>query len=479
MAKNIGVVDETTATFQTWLNKTNQIAGLVGSSILTADSGTAAGDSTTGNLTLVGDITLEGLYSNELTTDSIGSTTAATTIGFSAPIQIVGTSATCASFSYGAGGGRTVYTDSTISWTVGMKDSNPGNFTIYAGTGATPVEISTAGLLTVPSLAVQGNVTVGDGDDTVTIDGALTVTGAITAGSIAGFTTANVPEGAGATSDNGQQYFTRARAHSAFVDGDGITFTDTNGNKEISLNYTEVATGISLSNYATTTALSNYALLTATSKQTFADDIEADIITGATELRSEDGIKLEYDDANGHGYLTPVGVNHAWKMGVRHSGTSVDYAELSQSAFKIKATNGLMAQDCNISLRDGTDTKISLFHSSGSIIAEGDITAYGTASDINLKENINVIENALDKITEIRGVTFAYKDKPKEIMTGLIAQEVEKVLPGVVYKVEQNGHSHKALRYGNVVGLLVEAIKELTQKVNDLENKCSCNSEQK
>jgi len=126
----------------------------------------------------------------------------------------------------------------------------------------------------------------------------------------------------------------------------------------------------------------------------------------------------------------------------------------------------------------GLGETIRLNGEDGSIVAEGDITAFGSTSDINLKENIEVIPNALDKVAQIRGVTFNYKDTPKEKMTGLIAQEVEEILPGVVYHVENdNKTKFKALRYGNVVGLLVEAIKELQTKVDELEKKCSCNSD--
>ena len=55
--------------------------------------------------------------------------------------------------------------------------------------------------------------------------------------------------------------------------------------------------------------------------------------------------------------------------------------------------------------------------------------------------------------------------------TGVIAQEIEKVLPGVVYDVHSdNGETYKAVRYGNIVGLLIEAIKELKVEVEDLKN---------
>lgn len=130
----------------------------------------------------------------------------------------------------------------------------------------------------------------------------------------------------------------------------------------------------------------------------------------------------------------------------------------------------------DINIYDGTNLTIKLDNAAGSIVAEGDITAFGTASDINLKENIEVIPNALDKVSQLRGITFNYKDKPEEKATGLIAQEVEQVLPGLVYEVDNDsGESYKALRYGNTVGLLVEAIKELQDRIVELEKRCDCN----
>ena len=80
-----------------------------------------------------------------------------------------------------------------------------------------------------------------------------------------------------------------------------------------------------------------------------------------------------------------------------------------------------------------------------------------SASDIRLKTNINKIENALDKISKLNGVTYCKKEgKAKE--TGLIAQEVKEVIPEVVYE-DENGYLNIA--YGNLLGLVIEAIKEL------------------
>jgi len=118
-------------------------------------------------------------------------------------------------------------------------------------------------------------------------------------------------------------------------------------------------------------------------------------------------------------------------------------------------------------------------------IATGNITAYGSISDERLKENIEVIENPIDKIKDLKGVTFNYK-KDGSKSTGLIAQDLEKVLPEAVYTSktigdeinDEEAEEHLAIRYGNTVGLLVEAIKEqqeqienLTAKVKELEDR--------
>ena len=117
--------------------------------------------------------------------------------------------------------------------------------------------------------------------------------------------------------------------------------------------------------------------------------------------------------------------------------------------------------------------------SSGNMIATGNVTAYGSLSDEKLKDNIEVIDNAIDKVKELKGVTFNYKKDGKK-STGLIAQDLEKVLPEAVYteKDLETEEEHLAIRYGNTIGLLVEAVKEqqkqietLTARVKELEDK--------
>lgn len=99
----------------------------------------------------------------------------------------------------------------------------------------------------------------------------------------------------------------------------------------------------------------------------------------------------------------------------------------------------------------------------GFITSNGNITAY---SDISLKENIEVIPDALSKIQKIRGVSFDRKDiNDSPRFVGVIAQEVEEVLPEVV---SVNDDGIKSVAYSNMVALLIEAVKELKQEINEL-----------
>jgi len=114
---------------------------------------------------------------------------------------------------------------------------------------------------------------------------------------------------------------------------------------------------------------------------------------------------------------------------------------------------------------------------SGNAIISGDLnvkgTIYGTiadTSDANLKTNVKPIKNALDKVNNIRGVYFEYiSDVTKKTKMGVIAQEVEKVVPEVVVTREED--NIKLVAYDKLVAVLIEAIKELNGKVEKLEEK--------
>jgi len=109
----------------------------------------------------------------------------------------------------------------------------------------------------------------------------------------------------------------------------------------------------------------------------------------------------------------------------------------------------------------------------GRIDASGDIVAYST-SDINFKENIVPIKNALDKVENISGNEYSWKNEFEYIHgfkgndVGVIAQEIQKVLPEAV-RERENGYL--GVNYEKIIPLLIQSIKELSAKVKELEKK--------
>ena len=116
---------------------------------------------------------------------------------------------------------------------------------------------------------------------------------------------------------------------------------------------------------------------------------------------------------------------------------------------------------------DGSNLRVS-----GELRAGGDVVAYHS-SDRRLKTNISIIEDAINKVSSISGVTFNWNElattkDPSLREAGIIAQEVKEVLPEVV---TERDNGYLAVDYEKIVPLLIEAIKELNVKVQDLEQK--------
>lgn len=113
-----------------------------------------------------------------------------------------------------------------------------------------------------------------------------------------------------------------------------------------------------------------------------------------------------------------------------------------------------------------TDTahRIVSIDSAGNFTASGNVTAY---SDVRAKENIITIDSPLDKIMKMRGVYYTRKDNPstqKQRQVGVIAQEVEEVLPEVVM-TDDSEEKKKSVAYGNIVALLIEGMKEQQKQI--------------
>lgn len=147
----------------------------------------------------------------------------------------------------------------------------------------------------------------------------------------------------------------------------------------------------------------------------------------------------------------------------------LQFEETGVSSFRGEA--GVIYLDlgsADFKIRDNTTERFTFSRTTGDFTAVGDVAAY---SDSRLKYDIEYIEHALDKVKQLNGTTFYKYTDPTRRGTGLIAQEVEKVMPEAVH-VDEDGYLTVA--YGNLVGLLVEAIKELTGVIEN-GRRCSCN----
>ena len=113
--------------------------------------------------------------------------------------------------------------------------------------------------------------------------------------------------------------------------------------------------------------------------------------------------------------------------------------------------------------------------SDGDFHADGNIIAYSTTvSDPKLKENIKPVENALEKLEKLTGYTFDYK-KDGKASAGILSTEVEQVLPSAVQKTKlplkaDDDNEYDVVEYDQLTAILIEAVKELSAKVKDLEN---------
>ena len=411
----------TTQTFQNWFDKTNEIVSLLKSDVVTASTA-GAGDTTDGSAAITGTFTAATVIGSTLVkADDIAPNTE-TVVNFQSPITVTSNAKAAATFNFGSGG-QVNFTDGSLTWAAGIESSNPGNFVIDTGTSPTKFQLSPAGTLTVPDAVVTGNLTVG----TITIGGG---------GS--GLTTDDVSEG------STNLYFTQARARASFSGGDGINISSTgvisfDGEGELS---------------------------TYTGNQFIATPSVGTGIKAYMSGFQQSGVPIGYLQVDyGGSTYTPLSWNNA---GITVSGT------ITTSGGSGIASDGDVDIDGDLTIKDGSTPKIGLYQSTGNIVAVGDITTNGSVSDERLKENVVRINNAIDKVSQINGYTFNYKDRPDETLPGVLAQEIEKVLPEVVYEFEQeheeNSEHYKAVRYAHIVPLLIEAIKDLKGKVDDLQD---------
>ena len=208
-------------------------------------------------------------------------------------------------------------------------------------------------------------------------------------------------------------------------------------------------------------------------------------------LEDGDGTEVTIDDGKEVKFVEGHGIDINWSD--TSSGTDADPYDMT---FSLKAdmrinnnsdvyignSNDFVLFDENIGMRfytaGGEDMRLT---DGGDLHVDGNIIGYSTTipSDQRLKGNINKIENALDKVMQINGYTFTYNHDGKQ-SAGVIAQEVENIMPSAVQSTnlvfnEDKDVEFKTVQYDQLHGLLIEAIKELKEQLDQCKcKKCEC-----
>jgi len=150
--------------------------------------------------------------------------------------------------------------------------------------------------------------------------------------------------------------------------------------------------------------------------------------------------------------------------------TAAKIGDISQMGGTNTYTDWDTANDTKIDWYVNGSNEMQLL-ANGTLHVDGDVIAYSStiASDKNLKDNITNIDNPIEKVKQLNGITFNWKKNGKE-SGGVIAQEVQQVLPSLVSEVtELNSEgSHLAVDYNGIIGLLIETVKEQQNQIDDL-----------
>jgi hypothetical protein len=400
----------TTDTFQSWLNKTNELVELFNTDALTASP---LGDTTIGNATLVGSFSAntvnvaDTVSANTASVLSFRNRGAVTTpIGVQSPLTVSNTERTLLSLNSGSGPIVELTNQFPITWRFGLSSAGQEAELQFSRGSSDPVLRLT--------------------QDGITVNGEIN-------GNTATATALRTP-----------------RIISSI--GDVVWSVTFDGSSNIAGNATIQDNTISNAKFRTSTALT----VVGRSSNSTGDVADITASTDHQVLRRS-GTTLGFGAIALNQSAAVSGT-----LSVIHGGIGVN----TLSTNKLLVGNGTSAVSSPTNLHwDSANNRLGINNSSptqaltvgGNILASGDITAF---SDERLKTNIVTIDNAMEKILQIRGV---YYEKDGKTGMGVIAQEIEKIIPEVVL-----GEDMKAVAYGNIVGLLIEAIKDLKSEIDEL-----------
>lgn len=404
---------EITDTFQIWISKTNELIDIVNENVMLAGPG--AGYTVEGNSTLVGTFTATSLSApsaalTAITTSGITRTgDISLPVDFFSPIKIASNQENILTLQTTAGARPILrlINGANANWELGQSTTAAGS----------PFTIRVSGS-TTPQLTINQN-------GNVSVSGEISAVGAFV-GNLRGNVTGDILASNGTTK--------------ILEGGNGTTVA-------------AVFTGNVL---GTVNSLNNH---------TTNNLAEGTVNRYFTEARARASISasgaLSYNASTGVMSITDNGIR-----ALISGGTGVTY----NNTTGVISIGQAVATTSNVTFASVTTS--GTISANGAITSNADITAFASSSDIRKKENIARIESALDKVMAIGGYTYNFKGDDRRI-AGVIAQEIETVLPEVVYEIDDEdfGGKSKAVRYGNIVGLLIEAIKELKAELDEIKGR--------
>jgi len=309
-----------------------------------------------------------------------------------------------------------------------LENSSPGNFIIDTGAGDPKFSLSVAGTLRVPDAIISGSLEVGS----------LTI-----GEGGGGLSTDDISEG------TTNLYHTPARVLGAISGGDGINISNAgvisfDGEGEL-----DTYTGNKFIGTGSVVDDDNYGFLEGRSSG------------GQGYLRISRYVGGTYTS------LVDFASNMNVYSGIYTFGDTYNYVSNGGD----KTYHHDVSTNVSRYYQGGSNVTIEFNGTTGNGIFSGDLTTNGAFSDKRLKENIVPLQKGLATLEQIKTYEFNYKDRPEETLPGVMAQELEELVPEVVYNIEMEDDTYKAVRYPQLVPLLINAIKELSEKVNVLENK--------
>jgi hypothetical protein len=307
-------------------------------------------------------------------------------------------------------------------------------------------------------------------DDTHTFTGSVNITGSVTANSYSGTflgalssSTQIASEISGAFTPTSSSLSTRMTAQEAFSSSAASTFAS---NAEINSATASLSSSLSLDIAENVSTGSDH--------ETRITSLEnTTLLSGSSQVLSGSGV------FSSSAQLPDGLVSGSPQVVTLLDGQDISVNSISASIYhEIYTTQSINLGSGSFQFGDSIDDTHTFTGSvfmtgslivTGSITATGDITAFAS-SDERLKDNITPIEGALEKINQIGGYGFDWNDNSEHSGhdVGVIAQEIEKVLPEVVVD-RDNGY--KAVRYDKIVALLINAIKEQQLQIDELKSK--------